>query len=96
MSAVRQSTARDDSDRHAKKMKPTRSWRWRGSWFIADETADQLGKRLMFWPRIASSEEVPKFDFGRCPAGRHVRFVQDGDATVVVATEKPSVPFSLQ
>jgi hypothetical protein len=45
----------------------------------------------MLWPRFASFEKVSEFDFGRCPTRRHVRFVQDGDVTVVAATEKPSV-----
>jgi hypothetical protein len=40
---------------------------------------------------FASSEKVSELDFSRRSAGRHVGFVQDEGASIVVATEQPSV-----
>jgi hypothetical protein len=48
-------------------------------------------KRLMLGSRLASTEKVTYFDFSRRSAGRHVSLVQDEDAAIVVAAEKPSV-----
>jgi hypothetical protein len=56
-----------------------------------DETADQPGKRLMFGTRFASSEEISEFDLRHRSAGRHVGFMQNDDAAIVIAREQPSV-----
>ena len=40
---------------------------------------------------FASSEKVSELDFSRRSAGRHVGFVQDEGASIVVATQQPSV-----
>jgi len=45
----------------------------------------------MLGARFASSEKVPELDFSRRSAGRHVGFVQDEGASIVVATQQPSV-----
>jgi hypothetical protein len=58
---------------------------------VVDEPADQAGKRLMLGARFASSEKVSELDFSRRSAGRHVGFVQDEGASIVVATQQPPV-----
>jgi hypothetical protein len=45
----------------------------------------------MLGSRLASTEKVTNLDFSRRSAGRHVSLVQDEDAAIVVAAEKPSV-----
>jgi hypothetical protein len=59
-------------------------------WVGIDEVADKADRRLM-GSRLASTEKVTYLDFSRRSAGRHVSLVQDEDAAIVVAAEKPSV-----
>ena len=56
-----------------------------------DKIGNQTGECLMLGSRPAFCEKVSDLDFGRCSAGRHVGFVQDEDAAIAVAAEKPSV-----
>jgi hypothetical protein len=45
----------------------------------------------MLGARFASSEKVSELDFSCRSAGRHVGFVQDEGASIVVATQQPSI-----